>query len=388
MLVRAIAGVDHRHGRVVRGEARRALARMAQDDDVRVSPAHHADRVREGLPLHDAGAHHLRRCQHSAAEAQHGRLEGQAHARRRLVEEARRDEARAGVAKARGSAAKRSACSKSARMSVVRDVVDRDEVTDGGRRLAGCALGAPSPTEPGTVSFGELLVLMSDAADPTSGPRARQGRRLSAGGLASSTGALLASSAGRVSSRASAAPPARAPREPRASTARTASGGPPAPPRPRPPTRSSRAQRARMLRRYGARVPARDTRRSHPPARRRGPGRISRPRAPGGAPEADPGAGCPPPRRARGRGPPARRLGAQAHSSASIAACPSSVGISRRPAVSRTTSGRPSSSQAPAITSRVVPSTSLTRASSFPSKALKSVDFPALTGPVIATTVG
>ena len=50
MLAAAVAGVDHRDGRILGGDARSAVERMAHDDEVGVG-GNHADGIGEALAL-------------------------------------------------------------------------------------------------------------------------------------------------------------------------------------------------------------------------------------------------------------------------------------------------------------------------------------------------
>ena len=75
VLVAAVTGVDDRHVGVARGQARSALARVAQDDDVCIPAPDDTHGIGQGLALGGARARHLGRGQDSSAQAQHGGLE-------------------------------------------------------------------------------------------------------------------------------------------------------------------------------------------------------------------------------------------------------------------------------------------------------------------------
>ena len=146
-----VPGVDHGDRRVARREAGRALARVPEHDHVGVAAADHADRVREGLALHDAGAGHLRRREHAPSEAQHGGLEGQARPGGGLVEEARGDEPGAGVGEGAGIGGEPVGEPEQPVHLLDGDVVDGHQVTDvrglerdrrGARGVGGVRLGA------------------------------------------------------------------------------------------------------------------------------------------------------------------------------------------------------------------------------------------------------
>ena len=92
VLVAAVAPVEHRHLGGLRGETGGALHGVPQDDDVAVA-ADDADRVREALALAERGLVGLGEAQHLPAQPQHRRLEREARARRRLVEQRRQDAA-------------------------------------------------------------------------------------------------------------------------------------------------------------------------------------------------------------------------------------------------------------------------------------------------------
>src|SRR5439155_17308267 len=74
MLARPVARVDDRLLRELRGEARGAFVRMAEDDRVAVR-LDHANRVREGLPLLDRGALRAAESQGTPTEPRHRALE-------------------------------------------------------------------------------------------------------------------------------------------------------------------------------------------------------------------------------------------------------------------------------------------------------------------------
>ena len=91
VLVAAVAAVDHRHRRIFGGKPRRAVARVADDNDVGVI-ADDADGVGEAFALGRGTHGGIGAGDFVAAEPQHGALERQPRARRRLVEQARQDE--------------------------------------------------------------------------------------------------------------------------------------------------------------------------------------------------------------------------------------------------------------------------------------------------------
>ena len=100
MLMRAVAAVDDRHLRIFRGEPRRAVARMADDDDVGVV-GNHADRVGETFALGGGAHRRIGAGNIGAAEPQHGAFERQPRAGRGLVEQARENEFGGKVGRAR-----------------------------------------------------------------------------------------------------------------------------------------------------------------------------------------------------------------------------------------------------------------------------------------------
>ena len=93
VLVAAVAAIDHRDLRIFGGEPRRAVARMADDDDVGVI-GDHADGVGEAFALGGGADGRIGAGDIGPAEPQHGAFERQARAGGRLVEQARQDEFR------------------------------------------------------------------------------------------------------------------------------------------------------------------------------------------------------------------------------------------------------------------------------------------------------
>ena len=87
MLAPAVAAVDDRHGRPLRGLGRRALLEVADGDDVAVV-LQHVEGVLDRLLVEVAGAGHLGvgEAQDVAAEAMHRGLGGEPGARAGLVE--------------------------------------------------------------------------------------------------------------------------------------------------------------------------------------------------------------------------------------------------------------------------------------------------------------
>ena len=80
MLVRAVAGVDHRHVGVLRGHARRTVEGIADDDQIRVV-LDHAHRIGNCLALGNRGRARVRHRDHLATEAEHGAFKGEPRAR-------------------------------------------------------------------------------------------------------------------------------------------------------------------------------------------------------------------------------------------------------------------------------------------------------------------
>jgi hypothetical protein len=91
MLVTAVAAIDHRDLRIFGRQARRAVARVADDDDVGVV-RDDPDRVGEAFAFGRRADRRIGAGDIGAAEPQHRALERQARARRGLVEQARQDE--------------------------------------------------------------------------------------------------------------------------------------------------------------------------------------------------------------------------------------------------------------------------------------------------------
>ncbi len=91
VLVAAVAAIDHRDRRVFGGKPGGAVARMTDDDDIGVI-ADDADGVGEAFALGGGAHRRIGAGDVGAAEPQHGALERQPGARRRLVEQARQDE--------------------------------------------------------------------------------------------------------------------------------------------------------------------------------------------------------------------------------------------------------------------------------------------------------
>ena len=95
MLAAAVAGVQHRAWRVLGSDARRAVMRMAQHDQVGIA-GDDADRIGQALALGGGARLHIGRTDHGAAEAMHRGLEAETGAGRRLVKQRRHDEAGGG----------------------------------------------------------------------------------------------------------------------------------------------------------------------------------------------------------------------------------------------------------------------------------------------------
>ena len=91
VLVAAVAAIDHRDLRIFGGQARGAVARMADDDDVGIV-RNDADGVGQAFALGGGTDRRIGAGDIGAAEAEHRALERQPCARRRLVEQARQDE--------------------------------------------------------------------------------------------------------------------------------------------------------------------------------------------------------------------------------------------------------------------------------------------------------
>ena len=91
MLVAAVAAVDHRDLRVFRREPRRAVARVADNDNIGVV-RNDPDRIRQAFAFCRRADRRVGACDIGAAKAQHGAFERQARACRRLVKQARQDE--------------------------------------------------------------------------------------------------------------------------------------------------------------------------------------------------------------------------------------------------------------------------------------------------------
>ena len=100
MFVRAVAAVDDGNLRIFRRQARGAVARMADDDDVGVV-GDDADRVGEAFALGGGADGRIGAGNIGAAEAQHRAFERQARAGRGLVEQAGENEFRGEVGAAR-----------------------------------------------------------------------------------------------------------------------------------------------------------------------------------------------------------------------------------------------------------------------------------------------
>ena len=92
MLAAAVARVNHGAWRVLGGDPRRAVARMAHHDNVGIG-AHHAHGVGQGFALGGRGRVHVGRADDGAAEPMHRGFETQARAGRRFVEKRRHDKA-------------------------------------------------------------------------------------------------------------------------------------------------------------------------------------------------------------------------------------------------------------------------------------------------------
>ena len=93
MLVAAVAAIDHRDLRIFGRQPRRAVARVADDDDVGVV-GNDPDGVGEAFALGRRADRRIGAGDIGAAKPQHRALERQPRARRRLVEQARQDEFR------------------------------------------------------------------------------------------------------------------------------------------------------------------------------------------------------------------------------------------------------------------------------------------------------
>ncbi len=91
MFVRAVAAIDHGNLRIFRRQARGAVARMADDDDVGVV-GDDPDRIGEAFALGGRTGRRIGAGNIGAAEAEHRALERQARAGRGFVEQAREDE--------------------------------------------------------------------------------------------------------------------------------------------------------------------------------------------------------------------------------------------------------------------------------------------------------
>ena len=91
VLVAAVAAVDDGNLRIFGRQPRRAVARMADDDDVGVV-GNDPDRVGEAFAFGRGTYRRIGAGDIGAAQPQHGALERQPRARRRLVEQARQDE--------------------------------------------------------------------------------------------------------------------------------------------------------------------------------------------------------------------------------------------------------------------------------------------------------
>ena len=90
VLVAAVAAIDHRDLRIFGRQPRRAVARMADDDDIGVI-RDDPDGVGQAFALGRGTDRRIGAGDIGAAEPQHRALERQARARRRLVEQARQD---------------------------------------------------------------------------------------------------------------------------------------------------------------------------------------------------------------------------------------------------------------------------------------------------------
>ena len=90
MLVAAVAAVDHGNLRIFGCQARRAVARMADDDDVGIV-GNDPDCVGEAFALGRGTHRRIGAGDIGATQAQHGALERQARAGGRLIEQARQD---------------------------------------------------------------------------------------------------------------------------------------------------------------------------------------------------------------------------------------------------------------------------------------------------------
>ena len=153
MLVAAVAAVDHRDRRIFGGEPRRAVARMADHHDVGVV-GDHPHRVGEALALGGRTGRRIGAGDDLAAEPDHGALERQPRARRRLVEQARQDVVRGDVGAAPDAVGEMLVGQllqvglgdvENGLDVLVGQVIDRNDVARGGERFGG-HLGCHRPS--------------------------------------------------------------------------------------------------------------------------------------------------------------------------------------------------------------------------------------------------
>ena len=153
MLVAAVAAIDHRDRRVFGGEPRRAVARMADHDDVGVV-GDHAHRVGEAFALGGRTGRRIGAGDDLAAEPDHRALERQPRAGRGLVEQAREDVVRADVGAAADAIGEMLVGQllqvglggvENGLDVLVGQVVDRNDVARGGKRFGG-HLGCHRPS--------------------------------------------------------------------------------------------------------------------------------------------------------------------------------------------------------------------------------------------------